>query len=286
VIADEALWPRDRLDADYTARDCVTPADFARIVGDYARLSAPARDLPGAQLGLRHDPGSAEDMDLYGTGPGQARPRVMFIHGGYWRALSRADSAFMAPMLAARGIACAVPDYTLAPAAGMTEIVRQMRAALACLWHEAAALGIDRARIVVAGSSAGGHLAAALAMPGWQAEFGLPPGVPAGVLPVSGLFELAPLAACHVQGWMRFTPAEIADFSPLRHAAGTAPATVALAEVETPGFVRQSAAYAAALGGAALVIPGRNHFDVILDLCDPGTALARALLARVAAPPP
>ncbi|HSF63625.1 MAG TPA: alpha/beta hydrolase [Paracoccaceae bacterium] len=286
MIEAEAGWPRDRLDADYTARDCVSAAEFARIVGDYARLSAPARDLPGARLGLRHDPRSAEVLDLYGTAPGQARPCVMFIHGGYWRALSRADSAFMAPMLAARGIACAVPDYTLAPAVGIGEIVRQMRAALAFLWHEAGALGIDRARIVVAGSSAGGHLAAAVAMPGWQAGLGLPPGVPAAALPVSGLFELAPLAACHVQDWMRFTPEEVAAFSPLRHVAGTAPTVVALAEGETPGFVRQSAAYAAALGGGALTIPGRNHFDVILDLCDPGSALSRALLALVDAPPP
>lgn len=286
MIAAEAGWPRDRLDADYTARDCVSQAEFARIVGDYTRLSAPARDLPGARLGLPYDAGSAEAMDLYGTAPGQARPCVMFIHGGYWRALSRADSAFMAPMLAARGIACAVPDYTLAPAAGMTEIVRQMRSALAFLWHQAPALGIDRRRIVVAGSSAGGHLAAALAMPGWQAAAGLPPGVPRAALPVSGLFDLAPLAAGHVQDWMRFTTAEVAAFSPLRHVPGTAPSTVALAEVETPGFVRQSAAYAAALGGAALTIPGRNHFDVILDLCDPGTALSRAALALVDAPLP
>jgi arylformamidase len=255
-------------------------------VGDYARLSAPARDLPGARLGLRYDAGSAEVLDLYGTAPGQARPCVMFIHGGYWRALSRADSAFLAPMLAARGIACAVPDYTLAPAVGISEIVRQMRAALAFLWHGAAALGIDRRCIVVTGSSAGGHLAAALAMPGWQAGLGLPPGVPAAALPVSGLFDLAPLAACHVQDWMRFTPAEVADCSPLRHVAGTAPMTVALAGVETAGFIRQSAAYAAALGGGALTIAGRNHFDVILDLCDAGTALSRALLALVDAPPP
>lgn len=286
MIAEEVGWPRDRLDADYTARDCVSPAEFARIVGDYARLSAPARDMPGARLGLRYDAGSAEVLDLYGCAPGQARPCVMFIHGGYWRALSRADSAFAAPMLAARGIACAVPDYTLAPAVGISEIVRQMRAALAYLWHEAAALGIDRRRIVVAGSSAGGHLAAALAMPGWQAGAGLPRGVPAAVLPVSGIFELAPLAACHVQDWMRFTPEEVAAYSPLRHVAGTAPTTVALAEGETAGFVRQSAAYAAALGGVALTIAGRNHFDVVLDLCDPGTALSRALVGLVDAPPP
>ncbi|QYK43673.1 MAG: alpha/beta hydrolase [Paracoccaceae bacterium] len=278
-LRDEAALPRDRIDADYTARACVEPADFARIIGDYRRLSGAAMAMPGLQAGLRPDPQGAELMDLFGAGPGHRRPVVMFIHGGYWRALSRQESAFMAPMLAARGIATAVPDYTLAPAATLTEIVRQMRAALAFLWHRADDLGIDRDRIVVAGSSAGGHLAAALAMPGWQARFGLPPGAVHGALPVSGLFELAPLAASHVQDWMHLTPRELADLSPMRHVAGTARSHVAVAGVETPGFHRQSLAYARALGAPLLTVPGRNHFDVILDLTRPDTDLSRALLA-------
>ncbi len=277
-IAAEGLWPRDRLDADYTARLSCSEADFRRIIGDYARLSEPARALPGTREGIVYDR-SGERFDLFGTVPGAARPCFVFIHGGYWRALSRGHSAFMAPMLAARGIACAVPDYTLAPAVGIAEIVRQCRAMLAHLWHHAESLGIDRARIVVGGSSAGGHLAAAVACPGWQAAAGLPAQPLRGLLPVSGLFELAPLAACHVQDWMRFSPQEIADCSPLRHLpAAPLPAVVALAEAETPGFHRQSAAYAQAMGAPGLTVPGRNHFDVVLDLAGPDTALARALL--------
>lgn len=277
-IASEALWPRARLDADYTARLSCSEADFHRIIGDYARLSEPARTLPGAREGIVYD-ASGERFDLFGTVPGDRRPCFVFIHGGYWRALSRGASAFMAPMLAARGIACAVPDYTLAPAVGIGEIVRQCRAMLAHLWHNADALGIDRARIVVGGSSAGGHLAAAVASGGWQGAAGLPAQPLRGVLPVSGLFDLAPLAAAHVQDWMRFSAQEIAGCSPLRHLpAAPLPAVVALAEAETPGFHRQSAAYAQAIGAPVLTVPGRNHFDVVLDWTDPETALSRALL--------
>ncbi|MFN3936558.1 MAG: alpha/beta hydrolase [Gemmobacter sp.] len=276
----EADWPRDRLDADYTARLTCTAAEFERIIGDYARLSRTAQALAGARCGLEYDAASGERFDLFGTGPGQARPCFVFIHGGYWRALSRDASSFMAPMLAARGIACAVPDYSLAPDARIGEIVRQCRAFVTHLWMNAADLGIDRTRIVVGGSSAGGHLAAAVASGGWQRAAGLPAQPLAGLLPVSGLFELAPLAASHVQDWMRFTPDEIADFSPLRHPPeGSLRATVALARGETPGFARQSAAYAGLIGAPLLTVPGRNHFDVVLDLCDPETALARALLA-------
>lgn len=281
-LADEALWPRDRIDADYTARLSCSDAEFHRIIGDYARQSDVAQHLPGARLGLRYDDLSAERFDLFGAQPGAARPCVVFIHGGYWRALSRGHSGFMAPMLAARGIACAVPDYTLAPAVSLTEITRQCRALLAHLWRHSEALGIDRARIVVTGSSAGGHLAAAVASAGWQVAAGLPAQPLRGVLPVSGLFDLAPLAASHVQDWMRFTPGEIAALSPLRTLpAGPLPAVVALAERETPGFHRQSAAYAGAIGAPLMTVAGRNHFDVVLDLCDPDTALSRALLGMV-----
>lgn len=277
-IASEALWPRARLDADYTARLSCSEADFHRIIADYARLSEAARALPGAREGIVYD-GSGERFDLFGTASGAARPCFVFIHGGYWRTLSRGASSFMAPMLAARGIACAVPDYTLAPAVGIAEIVRQCRAMLAHLWHNAEDLGIDRARIVVGGSSAGGHLAAAVASGGWQGAAGLPAQPLRGVMPVSGLFELAPLASAHVQDWMRFSPQEIADCSPLRHPpAAPLPAVVALAEAETPGFHRQSAAYAQALGVPLLTVPGRNHFDVVLDWTDPDSTLSRALL--------
>lgn len=280
-LQNEAGWPRARLDADYTARDCVSPDAFARIIADYAALSVPAKALPGARLDIPYDRASAETMDVYGAGQGGAA--FLFIHGGYWRALSKDHSAFMAPMLAARGIATAVPDYTLAPTASLSEITRQMRAAFAHLWHNAEGLGIDRRRIVVGGSSAGGHLAAALAMPGWQAEFGLPPDAVRAALPISGLFELAPIAASHVQDWMSLTPEEVAALSPARHLAGTAPSLVALAEQETDGFKRQSAAYAAGLGAECLTLKGRNHFDVILDLAEAESLLSRRLLGLLAA---
>lgn len=278
-LAAEALWPRDRLDADYTARNCTTEADFTRIIADYARLSGKAETSLGGRLNLRYDKGSAETLNLFGAGDN--RPVFLFIHGGYWRALSKEHSAFMAPMLAAQGIATAVPDYTLAPAVSLAEITRQMRQALAFLWHNAPELGLDRSRIFVGGSSAGGHLAAMLAMVGWQRDFGLPGSAVRGAMPISGLYDLAPIAASHVQEWMNLSDRDVRALSPLRHIAGTARSIIAVAEHEVSGFHRQSAAYATALGVSLLTVPGRNHFDVILDLTKPDTALSKALLGLI-----
>jgi arylformamidase len=182
-------------------------------------------------------------------------------------------------MLAARGIACAVPDYRLAPEASITDIIADSRRAFAYLWHNATVLGLDRTRITVIGSSAGGHLAAAVAQPGWQAAVGLPPQPLRGCLPVSGLFELAPLTEGHVQDWMQSTAPELAQ-SPLRHPPKGLRGALALAAGagEAAGFHRQSAAFAAATGWPMHAIADRNHFDVILDLVDPNSSLSRLLL--------
>lgn len=280
--ASEADWSRHRLDRDYRARDCVTPEAFDRILRDYRSLSdAAVRDLGGIR-GVRYDPESEQKLDIFGSDGTSLKPAVLCIHGGYWRALSRADTAFMAPALALQGIITVVPDYDLAPAVSLTEIVRQMRAALAFVWHKAEAFGIDRHRIAVTGSSAGGHLAACLVMPGWQAGFDLPAQPVHSGMPISGLFDLAPVANSHVQEWMAFSPSEIEALSPLRHPpAPRPPMAVLVAEYETAGFHRQSAAYADFLGAPLLTIRGRNHFDVFLDLADPGSLAFRTICSLV-----
>lgn len=279
MLKDEALLPRAELDADYTARSTVSDADFARIIGQYRSLTEAAQSGEAGFASYQFCRETGLKLDLYGTQPGERRPVVVFIHGGYWRALDRGHSGFAAPMLAAHGIACAVPDYRLAPAASITDIISDCRRAIAWLWKNAGDLGLDRNRIVVTGSSAGGHLAAAMAQPGWQPSHGLPDQPLHGCVPVSGLFELAPLSASHVQDWMRFTPAELAD-SPMRHPPQGLRGAVALAagKGEAPGFHRQSEAFAGLTGWPLLRIEGRNHFDVILDLADGQSALSKALI--------
>lgn len=279
MLTGEDRLSRAELDRDYTARATVSEAEFARIMGLYQSLSDKALALPHGQMGLEFCPKTGLQMDLFGTVPGEKRPVVVFIHGGYWRALARGQSGFAAPMLADHGVACAVPDYRLAPEASITEIIADCRRAVAYLWLNADALGIDPARILVTGSSAGGHLAAAVAQPGWQADLGLPDQPLCACLPVSGLFDLAPLAASHVNAWMQFTAAEL-EVSPLHHAPQGLRGALALAAGtgEAEGFHRQSKAFAKATGWAVHQIADRNHFDVILDLTNPDSVLSRLVL--------
>ncbi|RWR31001.1 alpha/beta hydrolase [Sinirhodobacter populi] len=283
----EGTRGRADLDPDYDARATVSGARFAALMAEYrAGTERCAHWL--RHSGVVYDRQSGQKLDIYGPA-GQGLPVFVFIHGGYWRALSRHDSGMMAGMLAERGIATVAVDYQLAPGATLTEILRQVRSALAFVFHEGRACGLDPARIHVGGSSAGGHLAAALASDDWQDGFGLPRDVVKSALPVSGLFELAPIAAAFPQDWLWLSEADVAALSPARHLPRPdLPVTVARAAAEAPGFERQSRAYAAALRAQGnpvteLEIPARNHFDVLMDLADPEAALSRALVAQILA---
>ncbi|MDK3018329.1 alpha/beta hydrolase [Pseudodonghicola flavimaris] len=276
------------LDRAYNARATVSVETFETIIGQYRATSDQAAATLPARLGLVYDD-CGERLDIFAGGQGgDLRPAVIFIHGGYWRALSRLESRMLAPVLAAEGIACVVPDYTLSPQVSLREIVRQMRAAFTWLWQNAEAEGIDRERIYLCGSSAGGHLVGTLLSGGWQAVAGLPPTAVAGAMPISGLYDLDPISRTFPQEWLQLGPADIADLSPIRTIDGAhCPVVAAYAAHEAPGFSLNSRAYAAAwqaAGGAAevLEVPGCNHFDVLLEFTRPDSLLSQRLLQMIA----
>jgi arylformamidase len=160
------------------------------------------------------------------------------------------------------------------------DIVAECQAALAWLHTHADTLGFDPANVVVAGSSAGGHLAAACA----DAS-----AVPLrGIVPVSGVYDVAPLIGTSINDALGLDASTAVALDLLRGTRRFCPAVVAWGEIETSEFRRQSRAFAARLAVdgvscTSLEVPGRNHFDVVLDLAEPTTALfaaARALFMR------
>lgn len=273
-------------DLQYNARASVQ--DPLALIAGYTSGSQAAFALPGARLDQAYGQGRGDRLDVYPAAQAAA-PIFLFIHGGYWRALSRRDSAFMAPALTAAGACVVVPDYDLAPAASLDQMVDQMRRALAWVWRHAAEFGGDRDRIVLCGSSAGGHLLGMLLAADWQADYGLPQrSVVSGALALSGLFDLQPLLGTHINAWMQLDDPAAVRNSPRFQLPGQAShggcqLLVACGEYESQEFKRQSAEYLAAwrarrLPGRWLETPGTNHFDLPLGLADTLSAVYAAAL--------
>jgi len=271
------------LEVQYDAR--ATVDDIQPYLDRYRGLTDDAKAHLDCHVDVSFGATPEELMDIFPAGP--EAPAFVFIHGGYWRLLSKDDGGFMAPALARAGIATVAVNYALAPHVPLAEITRQCRAAVAHLWTHAERFGIDRNRIFVGGSSAGGHLTAMVAARNWQADHDLPGTAVAGAIPVSGLFDLEPLRHCHQDAWLSLDDASIAALSPIRHVPDAGcPMLVAWGEHETAEFARQSRDFAAAWaakGGTVetLEVSGRNHFDVILDLADPDTTLAQRTMALI-----
>lgn len=103
-------------------------------------------------------------LDFYrpARGPAGAVPCVVVIHGGGWDSGDRTQLSGLNRWLVARGYAVAAISYRLAPAHPWPAQRDDTQAALAWLKARAAGLGIDAARLVLLGRSAGGQIAAAV----------------------------------------------------------------------------------------------------------------------------
>jgi Esterase/lipase len=177
-------------DRQYNARASVQ--DALAYMARYTQESHAALALPGAVRNQRYSPRTTDLLDIYLppalAAQAPAAPVFIYIHGGYWRALGKDDSAFMAPALTQAGAIVVVPDYDLAPAVTLDHIVDQIRQAYAWVVRNIAIYGGDARNICVCGSSAGGHLVGMLLAKGWQEDYDLPASAtPASAFPLSGL---------------------------------------------------------------------------------------------------
>jgi arylformamidase len=260
--------------------------------GDYfARWAAESalvrRSLP-CQLDVRYGDGAGETLDAFAA----ERPRspiVVFIHGGYWKAMDKSQHSFVVPALRDLGAAVVVPNYALAPKVGIPDITLQMVRAVAWSWRHARTLGGDARRIVVMGHSAGGQLAAMMLACAWNRfEPALPPRLVRAALGISGLYDLQPLLHTpSLQEVLRLTPRQVQAASPARLPAPAHGRLIsAVGGDESSEYLRLNRLIQQAWGRervpVAAVLPGLNHFSILDALATPRSRLHRLAASLLA----
>lgn len=277
-MTDTLIWrgyTQAELDVQYNSRGTVP--DVSLYLTDYADRTRQAKTQWRTMENLRYGEQTDELLDIYPATQPNA-PVMVYLHGGDWRALSKEDSGFAAPAFVAKGAMFVVLDFTLVPHTTLPAMGAQVLKALLWLQQHVAAHGGDPQRIHIAGHSSGANLVGQLLMTA-------PAGLIQSAVFVSGLGDLEPVRLSFRNEKLHLSPEVAAQVSLLKHQPGrVCPMLVAVGQNETEDYRRQSRAVAdhwRAQGNACelLELPGRHHFDAVLEWADPQSELFKASCA-------
>jgi acetyl esterase/lipase len=181
------------------ALNALAPRDGLTLTGDIAYADGPRNTL-----------------DVYAPRPAATpAPVLVFFYGGGWSSGAKAMYRFVGAAMAARGMLVVIPDYRLHPEVSFPAFMDDMVAAVAWAHANAAKFGGDPHRLFLMGHSAGGQIAALLALDaGYLRSAALSPERDVcGVIGLSAPYDYLPLDSADAYaifgpeaGWPRFEP--------------------------------------------------------------------------------
>jgi arylformamidase len=273
-------YGKAELDRQYDQRAWAPNA--AEVIRRYTERSEGVRAALGEPRVFSYGASAAETLDLYET-DAPCAPIHVFIHGGAWRLLSKSDSLFAAENFIRSGVHFIALDFAQLPSVSLTEMVTQVRRAVAWIFQNAREFDGDPNQLHISGHSSGGHLAACIAVTDWVSQFGLPRQIVRSVICASGIYDLLPIRLSARNDYVKLDAQTEDALSPIRHLDQLSTRIfVGCGELESNEFKRQSQEFAAAVGTSLVEphaeLPGLNHFEVAETLANPDCGLGRTAL--------
>lgn len=273
-----------QIDAQYNP--AIHLADATAPGKHYAEQAALARRRLRCELDVAYGPSLAETLDIFPAETTNA-PVFVFLHGGYWRALSSKDFSGVALGLQPLGITTVVVNYALCPHVTIDEITRQTRAAVAWTLRNIARYGGDPTRVALGGHSAGAHLTAMCLQTAWVEDYGLPHDPLVAAMLISGIYDIAPLRYSYLQPMIQLDDGVIRRNSPLF---GVRPCATPIwtnwGAEESAEFARQAASFhqawlAAGNQGELSDLADADHYRAIHGLESSSSALCQWLARNI-----
>lgn len=258
--------------------------DFAAARARREPVNAAARERLARIDDVAYGDHPLRRLDIYPAAEAGA-PVHIFLHGGYWRAQDKANYAFVAGTLVPHGVTTVIANYELCPASTLDGVVASAIAGFDWVCRNIAGHGGDPARITLSGHSAGAHLGAAIVAHAWPqpAAVGL-----VGALLTSGIYDPAPAIGTSVNAELKLDAAIAARHDVERRAPVLNPAIALQVGGREPWqWVDQTFRYYSHLRRhgrepSLAVLPGHDHFDILDEYLDAGSATVRTILDHCA----
>lgn len=160
---------------------------------------------------------------------GEPAPVVVFFYGGTWRDGEREAYRFVGNALAESGALVIIPDYRKYPQVRFPTFMDDAARAVAWAHANAAAHGGDPGHIVLAGHSAGGHIAALLATDrSYLRRAGVPDRAIGGLVGLAGAYDFLPSEDEDLVAIFGADPDQQARSQPVNFVSGNEPPTLLL----------------------------------------------------------
>jgi acetyl esterase/lipase len=235
-------------------------------------------------LEVAYGPGPLQRLDIYPRAGQAGAPILLFVHGGAWTTGDKRDVGALPEYARRHGFLLASAGYRLG--AGADKAAEDVAAATARLLDNAARWGGDPNRLFLMGHSAGGHLAALIAIdPQYLAAQGHAPADLAGVIGVDGAgydaaSDLAAMSRlmrpADIAGWTRAFGDRASALSPTRlvRPDGHYPPFLLFytGHPSARRFCLDLAVRLRAAGDRVVVVdaPGKSHEEINTDIGLPG----------------
>lgn len=254
--------------------------------------SLPSQELDPGIIAVKDIPYVAESvepakqaLDIYRQEKALNAPVLVFLHGGAWTRGDRKQYPFLANRFAREGFVVVVPSYRLSPKYTHPAQIEDAAAAVAWTFRNIGRYRGDPQRVVVAGHSAGAHLAALLAAnPRWLKAHNTAPGRLRGVIGLSGVYDLTGLAGRAASPVFGRDPETLRAVSPRHQLTAEAPPfLLTYCQFDYPSLPEQARDFHDAIlalnrPSSLVYIPGETHITEILSIVKDGDPTFRAML--------
>lgn len=233
-----------------------------------------------------YGPSANAKLDVFAPSNAKDLPVMIFVHGGGWAAGTKEMYSSLAGPFVQSNAICVVVGFDNIPKNTMSELVEQVRSAITWVYKNARQIGVDTNNIYVSGHSSGGHLASMMLVTEWQKR-GLPKNLFKGGTILSGWTNLYPDSLSVRQTYLKLTPKDIKEYSPVDYAQNvTCPVIVACGSLESPYMKMQTEIWAKKLRShsrlaGAYIAPNHNHDQMPSLFNENNNQIIKATLAMM-----